>query len=64
MQLAASPESTPEVEEPIRYPDDVPIVAFALEVGADVLISGDRDLLDVASALPLQVLSPREFFER
>lgn len=61
--FAASPESTPEVKEPIRDPDDVPIVAFALAVGADALISGDRDLLDVASALPLQVLSPREFFQ-
>ena len=32
--------------------------------GAEVLVTGDRDLLDVAMQLPeLKVLSPRQFWE-
>jgi len=54
----------PEINVAIRDPDDVPIVAFAVAVAADVLVTGDRDLLDIASDLPVEVLSPREFYDR
>jgi predicted nucleic acid-binding protein len=31
---------------------------------ADVFVSGDRDFLDVAADLPLEVVSPRGFWEK
>jgi putative PIN family toxin of toxin-antitoxin system len=62
--LVVCPGEQPPVDAPIRDPDDVPVVSFALAVGADVLVTGDRDLLDVASELPLAVVLPRAFYGR
>ena len=55
-------DALPEVTVTIRDPDDVAIVAFAMAIGADILITGDRDLLDVSDILPVRVMSPREFY--
>ena len=49
---------------PIRDADDQWIVASALAGQADVLVTGDQDLLAVAKASPLPILSPRGFWER
>lgn len=48
----------------IRDPDDRQIIAEALGGSADVVVSGDRDLLDVAEELPIEVVSPRGFWEK
>jgi uncharacterized protein len=42
--------------------DDRLVVASAVAGHADVLVTGDRDLLDVADALPLPVIDPRGFW--
>ena len=52
------------VDVSIRDPDDVEVLAQAVEALADVLVTGDRDLLDVADHLPVEVLSPRAFWEK
>jgi len=52
------------VDVPIRDPDDVEVLAQAVEGLVDALVTGDRDLLDVADELPVQVLSPRGFWEK
>ena len=52
------------VDVSIRDPDDVEVLAQAVEGLADVLVTGDRDLLDVADRLPVEVLSPRGFWEK
>jgi len=48
---------------PARDADDAWILASAIEGRSDVLITGDRDLLDIAAAAPLPILSPRGFWE-
>jgi len=48
----------------LRDPDDVFIVGEAVAVGADLLVTGDRDLLDVEEATPLPILSPRGLWDR
>jgi putative PIN family toxin of toxin-antitoxin system len=48
---------------PIRDPDDAWVLASAIEGRCDVLVTGDSDLLDVADAAPLPILSPRGFWE-
>lgn len=48
---------------PAADPDDRWIVAAALQGGADVLVTGDRALLEDRSNAPLPVLSPRDFWE-
>ena len=48
----------------VRDPDDRLVAAAAIAGRAEVLVTGDRDLLDVATQIPdLKVLSPRQFWE-
>jgi putative PIN family toxin of toxin-antitoxin system len=47
----------------VRDPDDAWVLASALEAGADVLITGDADLLDVADEVQgIRITSPRGFW--
>lgn len=46
-----------------RDPDDDKFVWLALSAGADCLISGDRDLLDLALPEGLAILSPAQAWE-
>jgi putative PIN family toxin of toxin-antitoxin system len=48
----------------IRDPDDAWVLASAVAGGAELLITGDADLLAVAKQSPIPVLSPRAFWER
>lgn len=52
----------PKLQVSLRDKDDIKIVAFAMAVNADLLITGDRDLHDVADELPVKVIPPREFY--
>jgi uncharacterized protein len=54
----------PDIAADVRDLDDIPIVAFALAMKADFLITGDRDLLDIAISLPVPVISPRQFYQQ
>ena len=47
----------------IRDPDDLAILAEAVAGSSDVLMTGDRDLLDVASKAPIPIVTPRGFWE-
>jgi putative PIN family toxin of toxin-antitoxin system len=48
---------------PVRDPDDALILAQAVGTGAEVLGTGDKDLLVIAAESPIKILSPREFWE-
>ena len=48
---------------PKSDPDDRWIVAAAIEGRADCLVTGDRDLLDIRVEIPVEVVSPRGFWE-
>lgn len=50
-------------ELPIRDPDDRWILASAMAGRADVLVTGDRDFLDIAAKAQLPVLDPRAFWD-
>ena len=60
-EVVAKPKKA--ASTPIRDPDDAWILASAIEGRCDVLVTGDRDLLDIADAAPLPILSPRGFWE-
>lgn len=65
--LLREQEVVPKPRKPsellIRDPDDRWILASAMAGRADVLVTGDRDLLDVAAKAPLSVLDPRAFWD-
>jgi len=46
----------------VRDLDDAWILASALEGKADVLVTNDRDLLDVAAEAPIDIVDPRAFW--
>lgn len=56
----ASPKEAPQSD--LRDPTDLPILGTLLASGADCLITGDRDLLALASRFP--IVSPAAFWER
>ena len=57
--LAREAEATVSV----RDPSDTPILAAALASGADVLVSGDRDLLELEQPVRIRIVSPRGFWQ-
>ena len=58
--LVASP-SSPNLG--LRDKTDEPIVGAALEGGADILVTGDKELLNIGRTGRLRILSPRQFWE-
>ena len=58
-------ESPPQLSEPVcRDPDDDLILALAEAVSADMLITGDKDLLILERHAMTQILTPRDFWEK
>lgn len=45
-----------------RDPDDIPVLATLIASGADVLVTGDRDLLALRDKYPIE--TPAEFVRR
>lgn len=47
----------------LRDEDDRWVLASAVAGAVDVLVTGDRDLLDAAGEAPLEIVDPRGFWE-
>jgi putative PIN family toxin of toxin-antitoxin system len=58
--LDATPPAAP-VE--VRDPDDAVILAEALAGKADVLVTGEKDLLDLGAVPGVRILDPRGFWQ-
>lgn len=57
------PKPPKPAEVGVRDPDDKWILASALAGGADVLVTGDHDLLELGERAPLRILDPRGFWK-
>ena len=55
--------SAPVLEMPGLDENDRAVLAEAVTGKADVLVTGDQDLLKIASKAPIKILSPRGFWE-
>ncbi len=55
------PAAPSEVE--VRDPDDRWVLATAVEGAADILVTGDKDLLTLGDTAPLPIVTPRAFME-
>jgi uncharacterized protein len=49
---------------PVRDPDDRWVLASAIAGQADLLVTGDKDLLDIADRSSLPIVTPRECREQ
>jgi putative PIN family toxin of toxin-antitoxin system len=47
-----------------RDADDLPVLGTALAAGAELIVSGDRDLLDVVLFERVSIVSPRTLYDR
>ncbi len=54
----------PSIKVNIRDKDDLPVLSEAVEGKAEVLVTGDKDLLDLTEKLPLQIVTPRGMWDR
>ena len=48
----------------VRDPSDAKILGEAIAGDADILVTGDKDLLDVAAKAPFPIVTPRGFWEQ
>ena len=55
--------SAPRLDLPLRDEDDVPVLSEAVHGLAEVLVTGDQDLLSVAEDAPIQIVTPRGLWE-
>ncbi len=46
----------------VRDPDDIPILAAAIQSGVKILVTGDKDLLDLINP-PIRILTPRAVYD-
>ena len=60
--VLTQPGKLPRVE--LQDRDDLPILAEAIAAGAEVLVTGDKELLDLGHIEDLEILSPRQFWEK
>ena len=60
--IPVQPGPLPTIE--LRDRDDLGILGAAISAGAEVLVTGDQELLGLDRVSNLQVLSPRQFWEK
>lgn len=60
--VVPKPSALPPIK--VRDPDDAWVLASAVSGAADLLVTGDQDLLVLAARAPLPILTPREAWER
>jgi putative PIN family toxin of toxin-antitoxin system len=65
LRVSASFSDMPPKPAPvaIRDPDDAVILGEALAMGADVLVTGDKDLLEAGGVPGIKILDPRGFWQ-
>ena len=62
-EYEVAPKPATRAALPQRDPDDQWVLASAIESRADVLVTGDRDLLNVAAAARIKIVDPRGFWD-
>jgi uncharacterized protein len=53
-----------EIPQVVRDPDDDHVLACALTAKADLIVSGDKDLLDINTFQNISILTPAEALRR
>jgi len=47
----------------LRDENDIPVLAAALNSLSDIIVTGDKDLLDVSEKYGIRIVDPRTFFQ-
>lgn len=62
VEIVLTPDEELAEEDDVRDPADRPVLRAARAAGTDVLLTGDKDLLESGVESP-RILTPREFLE-
>ena len=60
--VLAKPVEVPNIK--LQDKDDLSILGAAIAAGAEVLVTGDKELLNLGHDEDLEILSPRQFWEK
>ncbi|MBF0291621.1 MAG: putative toxin-antitoxin system toxin component, PIN family [Nitrospinae bacterium] len=60
-EIVPSPSATADVF--VRDPKDIPVLVAAIECEADILITGDNDLLVLGTVKNMRIMKPRNFVD-
>jgi putative PIN family toxin of toxin-antitoxin system len=63
-QDAILADASPPAKVKLKDADDLVIVSAAINGGAEVFITGDKEILGLQQVGSLHILSPRQFWER
>ena len=61
-RVEPDPEPNPKKDPVCRDPKDIPILRFALAVHADLLVTGDQDLLGLKEVRGILIVTPGQFW--
>lgn len=59
-EIAVHPASLPDIA--VRDPDDLAVIAAAIQSHADFLVTGDKDITSLAPLEHMRVSTPRDFW--
>ena len=62
-QDAVITRAAPAANVKLRDKDDLPILGAAVAAGAEVFVTGDKELLELGRVKNLEIRSPRQFWE-
>jgi len=57
-------DARPFADVPLKDPADVAIVSAALNGNADVLVTGDKEIVELKQVGSLAILTPRQFWDK
>ena len=57
-------EALPLSDMPLRDPADIAIVSSALNGGADIFVTGDKEVLRLKRLGKMHILTPRQFWDK
>ena len=63
-QDAVQAKTRPLASLALKGPADVAIVSSAINGGADILVTGDKEVLTLRRVGTLQILTPRQFWDK
>jgi len=56
-------DHNPPLKIDLRDKNDIPVLAAALNSGADILVTGDKDLLNMTRVYNIEIVDPKAFLK-
>ena len=54
---------TPPIKIKLRDENDIPVISAALNSLSDIIVTGDKDLIEVSGKYGIKIVDPRTFFQ-